>query len=203
MKLLRCVLTILLTILTLLTYCQDQTTTRVGPSGPLIHISVGVNTFPSEFISMVEFHTKSSWSFFIGADIGSQRELDIPRLSFDIDDCYIRPLVDTISQFEVYTDISAGVGYNFSDSNRGLFVQLGAFKRIGGQETFSEHDGAINMGILGRIAYKNRLTRRLLFSIGTELNLIQLTHLNCGITDFPVFDIDLIQIRLAYEIGKG
>ena len=201
MNLLGYTLTLILSIVSLITFGQSETPNDTN-TGPVVHVSVGVNTFPSELISMIELHTNSPWSFFIGADIGNQRELDFPQLRFDADNCYIRPLVDTLALFESYSDLSAGLGYHFSSSKRGLLVQLGAFTRIGGQETFSEHDGAINMGILGRIAYKNRLTKRLLFSIGTELNLVQLTHLNCDITDFPVFDLDLIQIRLAYEIGK-
>ena len=168
-----------------------------------LHLSIGVNTFPSEIILLAEYHTKSPWSFFIGSDFGNQRELDLINVRFDEENCFIRPLVDTLSRFGGYTDIAVGIGYNFSSSKRGLSAQLGVYNRFGGQDTFSEHDGAINMGFLGRIAYKSKLSKRLFFSIGMELNLVELVHLNCGISDFPVFDIDLIQVRFGYQIGGG
>ena len=180
---------------------DDAETERVGRSGDGVSISIGLNTFPQEIIGMVEYMSKSRFSYFAGLDYGNQREFDQNTIGVDDDNCFVRPLLDTVNTFEAYGDISTGIGYDLSRGHNGLYLQAGVFTRLGGQTTFSEHDGAISHGALFRVNYKRTIAKNLFVLIGSEVNFLVVDRLNCELTDSPVFDLDLFLIRVGYTFN--
>ena len=146
---------------------------------------------------MIEYMSKSKLSYFVGLDYGSQREIDQSTITLDDDNCS-RRATDT---FESYSDLSVGIGYDLSTGHNGLYLQAGLFRRFGGQNSFSEHNGAISQGALFRINYKRNITKKLFALIGTEFNLVTIDRLNCQLTDSPVFDLDLFLFRIGYSFN--